>query len=165
VAVEHRVVCCLDILDDCTQFFAVNLSQSDDGPGKHPSYIGKMRIGGSRQDVVRGTQNQLDGLRSVCEVLGVRVPAPPDLDPLKSREGQRYVVKSFGAPGEFYFRHGSIMRVRRAAKRVKGLESKGYMSSRGSRVFGRGPPNVVSEVICKVSLIEVAQMLCERRKR
>ena len=78
-----------------------------------------MTICGSRQDVVRGAQNHLDGLRSICEVSGISVPPPPNLDPLKSREGQRHMVKSFGAPGEFDFRHASIMRVRRAAKRVK----------------------------------------------
>jgi hypothetical protein len=119
VPVEYGVVCRLDILDDCAQFITVNLSQSRDGPGKHPSYIGKMCIGGSRQDVVRGAQNHLDRLRGVGEVPGVCVPPPPDLDPLEARESQRYMVKSFGAPGECDFRHASIMRVRRAAKRVK----------------------------------------------
>jgi hypothetical protein len=139
MTVEYSVVCCLDILDDHTQFITVNLSQSRDGPGKHPSYIGKMRIGGSRQDVVRRAQNHLDGLCGVCEVPGVSEPPPPDLDPLKSRESLRYLVKSFGAPGECNFRHASIMRVSREVKRVKVLEFKGYMSSWGScgDVFGR----------------------------
>jgi hypothetical protein len=131
VPVEHGVVGSLNVLDHHAQFITVNLSQRRDGPGKHPSDISKMRIGGSRQDVLRGAQNHLDGLRCVCEVRGVSVPPPPNLDPLKSRESQRDVVKSFGAPGEFDFRHTSIMRVRRAAKRVKVLESKEYMSSRG----------------------------------
>jgi hypothetical protein len=117
--VKYRIVCGLDVLNDRTQFFTVNFSQRQDSPGKHPSYIGKMRIGGSRQDVVRGAQNHLDRLRSIGEVAGVSVPSPPNLDSLKSCESQSNVVKSFGAPGEFDFRHASIMRVRRAAKRVK----------------------------------------------
>ena len=129
--VEHRVVCRLNVLDDHTQFFTVNLSQSRDSAGQHASYIGKMRIGGSRQDVVRGAQNHLDGLRSIGEVPGVSVSSPPNLDSLKPRESQRNMVKSLGAPGEFDFRHTSIMRVRRAAKRVKVSESEEYMSSRG----------------------------------
>jgi len=128
--VENGVVCSLDVLDHHAQFFTVDFFQRGDSPGQHPSDVGKMRIGGSCQDVIRGAQNHLDGLRSVCKVRGVSVPAPPDLDPLKSRESQRNVVKSFGAPGEFDFRHASIMRVWRAAKRVKVLESKRYMSSR-----------------------------------
>jgi hypothetical protein len=131
LAVEHRVVCRLDVLDDHTQFIAVNLSQSRDSPRKHPSYIDKMCIGGSRQDVVRRAQNHLDRLRSIREVPGVSVPSPPNLDSLKSRESQRNMVQSFGAPGEFDFRHAPIMRVRRAAKRVKVYKSKGFMSSRG----------------------------------
>jgi hypothetical protein len=116
--IEYSVVCGLDILDDRPQFITVDLAQSHDGPGKHPSYVRKMGIGGPRQDVARGAQNHLDGLRRVSEVPGVGVPPPSDLDSLKARKSQGYLIKSLGAPGECDFRHAAIMRVRRAAKRV-----------------------------------------------
>ena len=97
LAVKHSLVCSLGLLDNHEQFITPDLPQSHDNPGKHPGCIGQMSIGGSRQDVLGGVQNHLDGLRSVCEGRGVRVPPPPNLDLLERRESLRHVVKSLCA--------------------------------------------------------------------
>src|ERR1700680_1341796 len=92
-----------------------------------------MRIGGVRQEVLSGAQNHLDGHHCVCEVRGVRVPPPPNLNSLKQSESLRHMVKRFGAPNGIDFRHVSIVPVLGAEERVNLLESKGYMSSAGAR--------------------------------
>ena len=96
--VKHSFVCSLGLLDDRKQFITLNLAQSHDDPGKHPGRVGQMSIGGSRQYVLGGAQNHLDGLRSVGEGRGVRVPPPPNLDPLQQRKSLRHILKSLGAP-------------------------------------------------------------------